>query len=209
MHYKTPKVGILTAALLTATSLFGKANAAVVFQVDLSDPAVTRIIATSALSGTDSNLSIGLDGITIENFFTSSVLYPQTTTFGGNLSPSGTSVTYDGLGTFDYSDNSGNFKAGDDLSVFANATGAQDFSTSETAFTGEAEIDFSAAVAELPQTVGATGNVISGYFNSGTADHGEIIGQWEVIAVVPEPSFNCLLGLGFALCATGRRRHSI
>lgn len=200
------KTALLTAALVTCGSLVNEANAGVVFQIDVSNPSAVTITATTAVSESDSSLNIGTEGITIENFLTSSTIaFPLNTAFTGDLSPSGTAVAYNFFGTFEYEDNDGAFKAGNDLSVYSGTAGTQDFSTSTTAFTGVATFDFSSASTALP-SVGTTGNVISGFLmTGGPAGHGNVVGQWTVVSV-PEPSSVFLLGLGYLGFALRRSR---
>ncbi len=180
----------------------------IILEIDLSDSSAIQIQSVpTGLSSTDASLSIAGAGFTIENFFTSAVTYPNTTSMAGNLSPNlGTTFVYNGLGTFDFDANNGDFTAGDDLSFYKDASpsGTQIFSIGIAAFTGTGTVNFSATPGALPG-LGATGNVYTGFRQSGLTDHGEVIGQWRVSAV-PEPS--SLLLFGLTLVGLTRRRRS-
>jgi len=204
MFNRTKKILVCSVSSL---SFIASSHAAVVLTIDVSTPGAVTFTATSEFSSTDSSLSIAYDGFTVDDFFTSSQDYDNSSTLTGNLSPVvGSGLTYNGFGTFEFSDNDGAFKNATDLSIFSNGTGAaadtQVFQTTSTAFTGVATFDFSASLAALP-VIGTSGNVYSGYWQSGTADHGELVGQWQV---VPEPSSTLLLGLGAFAMISKRRR---
>ncbi|YCM42491.1 hypothetical protein V2O64_14365 [Verrucomicrobiaceae bacterium 227] len=197
---------LLFGALTTLLSFAGQATAAVVLEIDISNPAAVVFSATSGTSSTDSTLRRTYDGFTIENFFTTEVTYSNLSDSTGDLVDQlGIGPSYSGFGTFEYSDNVGDFKAANDLSIFTNEGDAvpnQVFAVGSVAFTGSETYDFSSTPAALPSP-GATGNVISGYFQSGTADHGEVIGQWVV--VVPEPSAAVLGVLGMLMLVKRKR----
>ena len=197
-----PMKNTILVTSLVSSLLVVASNASVTLQINVSNPSAVTVQAVAGVSQTDSSLSIGLDGITLENLFTTDVNYPNTTTFTGDLSPSGTASMYNGLGTFDFDANDGVFTSGDDLSMYFNGVGTQVFDTSTNAFTGVATIDFSSTPGALP-AIGTSGNIYSGYFKSGTADHGEIVGQWQV---VPEPSSATLLLSGACIALVRRRR---
>lgn len=171
---------------------------AVVLEIDVSDPSAVTFTSSGGMSSTLSSLDASLEGFTIENFFSTEVdLFGA---LGGTLSPTvGTSSAYSAIGTFNYSANNGTFTAGDDLSVYVSGSEGADsqvFNTTTAAFVGAASIDLSAFIASLPAP-GTSGHIITGYFQSGTPDHGEVIGQWSVTAV-PEPSSTALWALGMA-----------
>lgn len=179
--------------------------------IDVSNPNNVIITATGGVASTASSLSASSEGFTIENFFTSAVTYPSNSTFTGNLTPvNGTSEVYESFGTFEFSDDDGDFKAGNDLSVYAlgnEGADSQIFEVGVSPFAGAANFDFSAAAASLP-SVGTVGNIYSGYYLTDTGgvrqDHGRLVGQYEVI---PEPSSAVLCAMasvGFVL----RRRRS-
>ncbi|MFD0894651.1 hypothetical protein KBB96_05470 [Luteolibacter ambystomatis] len=197
----------LTYPVLAAAGfvLAGQTEAALVLVIDVSNPAAVTITSTSANSQTNSSLNIGSDGITIQNFFTSAANYASSTAVVGNLAPTGSGFTYAQLGTFNFEANNGNFTAGNDLSIYATGAttaGSQVFSTSTRAFNGVAIVDFSSTPGALP-TAGTTGNVYSGYFQSGTTGHGLLIGTFQV---VPEPSPLLICALGLTVACGKRRR---
>ncbi len=188
-------------SLVAATLSLGtiKSHAAVVIQVDVSNPAAVTWTSTSANSAIDNGGNpISFDGgITMENFFTATEDITTAIPVVGDLSPSGTTTAYDSLVTFSYG--SPAIVAGDDLSVFnstASSSDVQEFSQSVRAFTGSSAIDFSGRALPSP---GMSGNVNAGFapFNGGT------IGTW---VVVPEPStWAVAIGAGCVLFAAGRR----
>lgn len=202
-------------ALALLTSITGAVQATVVIEVVVNtDTGIVVMRTSTGNSDVDATTRIGTAGITIENFFTSSVDYAAAIPITGTLTantldpiPPGGKV-YTELGTFNYDANDGAFAAGNDLSVYKGAgdNPNQVFTTSTQAFTGESTVNFSSNIAALP-AMGATGNVISGYFNDGRNDvnqgqHSSVIGQWQVVEVVPEPSSTALIamaGLGFML----------
>lgn len=194
---------ILTLGTLLFTAI--SAPAATVLVVDISDPSAVTFTATANFSQTNSSLNIGFAGFTIQNFLATPASIPSSTLGIGDLSPTGSSFIYSGIGTFNYEANNGNFVAANDLSVFSNngAPGpdSQTFSTGSRAFNGVLTIDLSTWASSLP-AAGATGDVISGYLMSGTADHGEIVGQF---VVVPEPGSALLGGLGLLILGIRRR----
>lgn len=199
-----PKLTFLAFAI-AGFALSGQADAAVVLVIDISNPAAVTFTSTSANSQTNSSLNIGSEGFTIQNFFTSSANYASATGVGGNLAPTGSSFTYTQLGTFNFEANNGNFVAGNDLSIYSSGgttAGSQVFSTGTRAFNGVATVDFSSTPGALP-TSGTTGNVYSGYFQSGTTGHGLLIGTFQV---VPEPSSLLICALGLTVVCGKRRR---
>ncbi|WP_367872844.1 PEP-CTERM sorting domain-containing protein [Luteolibacter sp. Populi] len=205
MHNTIVQHPILTFGISLFTAI--SAQAATVLVVDISNPAAVTFTSTPNFSQTNSSLNIGTAGFTIRNFLASPASIPSSTLGLGNLSPTGSTFVYSGMATFSYEANDGNFTSANDLSVFSNGGGpgaaSQVFSTGTRAFNGVLTIDLSAYVSSLP-AAGVTGDVISGYFLSGTADHGETVGQFVVI---PEPGSVLLGGLGFLIL--GFRRRSI
>lgn len=188
-------------ALFSCIAFPAAADAAVVMTVDVTDFSAVTFTATGNFASDNNTLNSSLEGFTVEDFLTTmsmAIANGSGNVTGDLTSAQGGSGPYSGLGTFDYDANDGIFKAGNDLSIYTNGaadTGNQIFSTLGVAFTGTAVVDFTAVKDFLP-TVGTIGNVISGYWKSGTVDHGEIVGQWQV---VPEPSAAAML----ALCGAG------
>jgi hypothetical protein len=173
---------ILNAALLLAagvTCQSFRSTAAVVLTINVSDPSAVTWTATLANSDTTDSIAINFNGgITIENFFPSIEDVTTPLAITGNLTPSGTSTSYDELVSFNYG--SGSVVPGRDLSVYNALVGDLDrqvFSTSVPAFTGAATIDFGGYA--LP-SIGTVGNVQVGFQPS----HGGTIGSW---VAVPEP----------------------
>lgn len=197
----------LPALLLLSLVASPFVSAVTVLEIDVTNPAAVTFTATNGVSATDSTLIRNMDGITVRDFFTSVVNYPSSSNNTGNLYDSEQTGgnAYTGFGTFEYSDNDGAFKPANDLSVFANGGDSvldQVFITGRVAFTGIATYNFSSTAAALP-AAGTSGDVITGYFTTGTADHGEGIGQW---IIVPEPSvFGLFLLGGITFCFVRRR----
>lgn len=195
--------------LVAAAMLNGAAHGAVVFYVDVSNPAAVVFTATDAASLTDSSLNGSQEGITVDDFFSAPQDYPSMGSgLPGNLSAVGGGAgPYAGFGTFVFEANDGAFVPGQDLSIYygGNAgAGSQVFQSGSVAFQGSTSFNFSGSAAALP-SVGTTGNVYTGFFESGTADHGEIIGEWTV---VPEPS-SVILTIAGGLGLMARRRRSM
>ncbi|KAF0096223.1 MAG: hypothetical protein E1N59_190 [Puniceicoccaceae bacterium 5H] len=175
----------LLAGLCSVTA----SQAAVLLEIDISNPAAVRFTATDNLAAANSSYNSNINGgITIENFFTSNTIEVAAgAPVGGDLSPViGTTATYNRYGTYQY-DNTINFGQGDDLSVYTatnEGSESQVFDTSSPAFTGEAVFDFSAFAASLP-SVGTSGNIYPGY----TFEAEPTVGQWMVVnTAIPEPS---------------------
>jgi hypothetical protein len=184
----------------TVSSFLGfaaQAKGALVIRIEASNPSAVTFTATALSSSTNSNLRRALDGITVENFFTAAVNYSPSSSTGNLIDALGivSQGGFSGFGTFEYSNNDGAFGPGNDLSIYRDGGDGifdQIFTSGSVAFAGSETYDFSSTPGALP-VIGTTGNVISGYFQSGVADHGEVIGQWEI---VPEPSSSALFGLG-------------
>ncbi len=189
---------ILSLLTLGSTASF----AAILLEIDISDPSAVTFTATSNNASSDSSLNASSNGFTIEGFFLSN---PTVDYIDGNvtgtLSPvTGTTQTYAIAGTFDYLSGTETFGPGNDLNVTANGnagSNSQVFSTSSTAFTGTAVMDLSSYVANLP-LAGASGSIYPGY-SLGPA----VIGEWSV---VPEPSTYALGAGMLALCALALRQ---
>ncbi|MDP0499719.1 MAG: hypothetical protein Q7P63_06415 [Verrucomicrobiota bacterium JB022] len=180
------------------------AHAAVLLEIDISNPAAVTFTANNNLAAADSIYDADISGgITIENFFTSSVTIAEDTPVGGNMTPFlNANALYDLFGSYEYAEDV-EFGVGNDLSVYSSATGeSQIFSDESPAFSGVAVFDFS-AFAELLPAIGTTGNIFPGY----TFDAEPAVGQWTVVGtVIPEPS-TYALGAGLlALGAVALRR---
>ncbi|MDP0499718.1 MAG: PEP-CTERM sorting domain-containing protein [Verrucomicrobiota bacterium JB022] len=193
---------LVLASLATCAAI--SAQAAVLLEIDISNPAAVRFTATGNLAAADSVYPASINGgITIENFFTSSVTINQDSPVGGTLTPflNGNAL-YDLFGSYEYAENV-EFGTGNDLSVYSSESSeSQIFSTESIAFAGEAVFDFSAFIELLP-AIGTTGNIFPGY----TFDAEPAVGQWTVVgAAIPEPS-TYAMGAGLlALGAVALRR---
>ena len=174
--------------VMSATS----SRASVLLEVDLSDTSNVTVTATAGTSDTDSSLNMSFEGFTIENFFTSAVDFSATAVVGGDLrSVLGAAGPYAFFGTFEFDDDNGLFTTANDMSVIADGNlgaASQVFSTGTQAFSGAGSMDLSSVAASLPGT-GTSGNLYTGFFKTGQADHGEVIGTW---LVVPEPPAEAL-----------------
>ena len=180
-------------------------NAGIVLSINVSNASAVTFTATGVVPDNDPATVAMNDGFTIENFFTSnqSIFVNNITgqkILGGNLSPNGNAEVYNRVGTFEFSDNDGFYKSGNDLSFVNTDAGIlnqdQVFSTASAAFSGTATLDLSGSAAALP-TFGASGTLYSGFLQSGTSGHGTVIGQYTV---VPEPE---AYGLGIGLLMLG------
>ncbi len=197
------------------------AQAAVLIQIDVSDPTNVTFTATGTFSGTDNSTYTTDDGVDLMAFFTGgaeldgaaqAVIPKPVEAIRGNFTASGALAAYNdwvrdndinelGLDLNLYESPSGSgLNASVPGVLAANLVGSlQTFSTTSAAFTGASTIDFTKEAQFLPQ-VGATGEIRPGY----GANLGASIGQWIII---PEPStYAILLGAGVLAAATIARR---
>lgn len=183
---------ILMPFMLVAASI--AAPAAILLEVDISNPAAVVIRSTDANPITNSNTFNNFLGVTLLQFLASdsviSGLIPTATLTANHAEDAYNEWWITEL-------NSGRL----DLNLYfdseADAT-PQQFNTAQPAFTGAATLNMSSAFAALP-SIGHTGNIIAG----DATLTGPVIGQFLVI---PEPSAILLLSTTSLLAL---RRHRV
>ena len=183
------------------------ANATVLLEINVYNPAAVSISSTGAFSDANDTSHTLLDGIDLVGFLTGATLANSSAVLG-NLTPNGDStVAYNRIWWDDYS---GSLI---DLNLYnlVDPSPLQSFSTSDIAFTGSASLDLTTVSALLPKN-GVTGTLYAGYSGNdvvGTSHLGAAIGEWRVVAI-PEPStYAAFLGVGaLAAAVVLRRRRS-
>ncbi|MEM9480181.1 MAG: hypothetical protein AAGA58_11070 [Verrucomicrobiota bacterium] len=190
---------LLTACASSAPVLL---PAAVVLQVDVSNPAAVVITATSANS---QNEFLPPDGGTINTGVTMIELFSGNNVGAGSAGvTSGSLNALEGLSGTDrevldlfWNDSfTGGFTP-EDLSIFQPGAFELRFETDEQALTGSIVVDLSSISSSFFPTIGTTGNIVAN-----SPDLNNVIGQWQVI---PEASTG-LLGLMAGLMLLQRRR---
>jgi len=204
----------LTLTALLFQTLSGTAFTLLI--IDISDPSAVTFTATTNVSEATSSLQIAYDGLTLEDFFESAVIIPNTTALSNDdytpgLRPSqspnasgGLPNLYSGIQTADL-DANGALGLGNDLALYSNGSSGlpntQIFISGQRAFSGESAFNMSSFA--LP-TAGTTGNILSGYLSPATTGHGLIIGQY---IVVPEPSTSIIGAIVCSGFLIRRRRY--
>lgn len=208
----------LSAAAFIFQTLSG--NALTLLIIDVTNPNAVKFTATTSNSSGSSSQRITFEGITLQDFFSTITDVPDTTAindefFTPTLVPTqspaisgGIANRYSGLASYDFSDGTGNFGPGNDLSFYMNGgsgvEGSQVFTSGLRAFNGESVFNLSSFASALPAS-GTTGNITSGYLpSSAGAGHGVTLGQFTVI---PEPSTAVLGALAAAALVVRRRRN--
>jgi hypothetical protein len=186
---------VLTALLFAG----GVAHAAVILQVDVSDPMAVVFTSTAAFADNTVLNADSLDGIALLSFFSGNVGTLDTSLDSGaiNVFDSTAGTTRQPLDRIFVDTFSGITPL--DLNFYELSSGSgfdMSFLDTETALTGLASHDLS-ALTGLP-TLGTLGDVFAGGLASSN-----IIGQWNV---VPEPSTAALMTLGLIGLASRRRR---
>lgn len=196
----------LLCCLALASLPFSKASAHVVMTVDFSDLSAVKFTATGAAAAINySDQWSFTEGIALINFFTAPVNVQDIGVPGGStLTDSANNVsaatTFAGLASWNDANpylypNGG---TGSDVSLWGNSNAKMTFSTSTSAFYGQAVFDLSGSsfTGFLP-SVGTTGDVVI-WNGNGT------LGTWTVI---PEPStYTFVAGLCALGLVTSRRR---
>jgi hypothetical protein len=203
---KFPKLSLLLSVCVAAIV---PSEAAIVLQIDITNP--NAVVFRSTTANAQSNGSADADyegGITIENFFISARNITTAVALSGNLTSSGATASFNELVTFNFGNSTP--VSADDLSVYhapLNTGGVQTFSTSLQAFTGSGSVDLSTHASAL-WAVGQTGDVLLSYQNVG--GQRVVIGQWEIVSSIPEPSAYAAIFGGMALgCAIFSRRRRV
>jgi len=184
----------LSLALVAMSSVTQSAQAAVLIQVDISNPSAVTFTSTDAFASINDSTSTMFDGVTFDEIFSASSLVSETyagLTGSGLFPPTTTGLAYDDTLT------AGDGVSTTDLNFYAN-TGSptQSFSTGAPAFSGSATVNIAGVTY---QSVGYIGEILAGYADGGSFDS---IGQYQI---VPEPGSLALLGPG-GLLITRRRR---
>lgn len=181
-------MGALAGALALGTQ---KASAQGLLTIDDSDPSHVLIIATGANSGANST-EPAIQGVDLLAFFNGSQPLVNVTNANGTLTGGNSGSSYDTA----ISDNT-TANGFIDLNLYAStSSGSQVFSTTQPAFTGQWILDLSGLGVGVLPSMGASGNIMSGF--SGSSTPGVVIGTWQV-AAVPEPGTTSLAVIGFAV----------
>lgn len=199
-------VPILLASLLALIGNTARAQVRILIQIDVSSPSAVKFTATTmAPAYTYGNVSVTTFlGITLTTFFTSGVAaIPVPNSLDALSSVISIYQTDNPLpqASFD------NLFAPDYRNLNLHSTLSEDpmaFSTGTQALSGEAIYDLSTQAPYLPD-VGTIGDIHIGNYSGSP---GTVLGQWEVVGAIPEPStyaiFVGLAALGFV--AWRRRR---
>ena len=172
----------------------GPLHAAVLIQVDVSNPANVTFTATGAPAGVDDAGTFTYHGATLLTFFTAAA--DGDLDVVGNLAPSGTTESYDASFADDVSGSSV------DLNLRAfNGLDDQVFSTAAPAFTGTGTVDFTSLAALLPGP-GASGQLMVGW----SGYPGQVIGEWAVVPEVSTCAQAGVMGLALVGWLVWRRR---
>ena len=172
-------------------------HAAVLIEIDIRNPASIVFTATSNHSSVNDSSSFGYDGVTLLNLFETD--FSTSGDFGVSaddptaMRASGSAFPY--LNFY----NGGEIPGSRYLTFWTGNT-PQTFSTEIPAFSGflVPRRDFSNANFRAS---GITGDIIVGNTLSG-----QVIGQWQIIAAVPEPCTSILLlGAGILALVSYRR----
>ncbi len=144
--------GIIGAILVVAAT----SQAAVLIEVDISDPSAVTFTATSAFSSLFDDSATNNSGVTLQSFFETAELIAFTAMPGSTLTPSGTTSSFTG-----FFNNFGSLTQFD-LNFFRSAPDGdiqgQVFSTTTPAFSGVAVLNLS--FADLP-LFGTTGSIFA------------------------------------------------
>ena len=175
----------------------GVAHAAVILQVDVSDP-MAVVFTTTAAFADNADSQPSADGILLPGFFSGNVGSLDDTFDSGAINVFDTIAGTTRLPMDQIFVGTLGILTPDDLRFYETNNGGfnMSFLDTETALTGSASHDLS-ALTGLP-TLGTVGIVFAG-----TED---IIGQYRI---VPEPSTALLLASGLLAMAVGRRRRAL
>lgn len=182
-----PPMKLLLAALFLF-ALISATQAAVLLQIDVTDPQFVIIQATGEAPGLDDSSYATTEGFFLKDFFSGNGNGTAGVALFSDLKATESTEYYSPYGT-----NYGLLSARD-INIYSTNTAPQIFTTSSPAFTGLAVFDCIAFAAILPE-LGATGDIHLGDTLNGSV--GPVIGQWQIVdGLVPEPSTFFLLGLG-------------
>lgn len=186
-------------------SIGGVSQAAVILEVDVSDPSSVVFSTTAAFAENELlDIDSSFNGITLLDFLTGNLAALDVLLDSGaiNVLDSPAATGRSALDQIFVGDFPGGWTP-NDVSIYEFASSfSTSFLTTEIALTGGASHDLS-SLTGLP-TPGTLGNVVAGL-----VDDNDIIGQWVVTGAVPEPATLTLFGVGLAVwVARGRKRKS-
>src|SRR3569833_286798 len=199
--YMKCKFVVLGLALISGMGLEKSSASPFNFLLTINDsnPSAVTVTATGLNASVSDSSIEGRIGVELLGFF-SQDQYNLYNEFPANpaLFGSGMTLSYNCIAADNYSTEAGAYL---DLGFFVNdaspaANDFQTFSTSQPAFSGSWTIDFTSFGVDssaLP-TAGSHGQIKPGY----SGQPGTVIGSWEVVNTVPEPSAGSFLLLGSA-----------
>jgi len=175
-------------------------SAQVLLTVDTSDISNVVITATGSLAGQNSSGKIAIFGVDLLGFFTGNEAGVSGNLLSGSsLQGGGSGVSYDDFEADNYSTGTGTYL---DANLYVDSTDIgsgnnQNFTTASPAFIGTWTIDLGSlgvSAGSLPGN-GLSGSIISG----DSHDPGVVIGSYDVVQTVPEPTTMGLALVGFAI----------
>lgn len=181
----------LLLAALFLFALVSATQAAVLLQIDVTNPQFVIIQTTGEAPGLDDSSYATTEGFFLKDFFSGNGNGTAGVALFSDLKATESTEYYSPYGT-----NYGLLSARD-INIYSTNTAPQIFTTSSPAFAGLAVFDFIAFAAILPE-LGMTGDIHLGDTLNGSV--GPIIGEWQIVdGLVPEPSTLALIGVGGVL----------
>ncbi|GHC07977.1 PEP-CTERM sorting domain-containing protein [Cerasicoccus arenae] len=187
--------------LIAALCLCSQLPAALILEIDVSDPSAVVFTAVPNVASANSSGYSAEEGINLIDFFTSAVGVVN----GNSLLPSALSLDGVVMDSFLY----GDFVfSGDNLNIYAaDSSDPISIVAGEIPFSGSVTFNLSGVAGLLPLS-GATGNIQGG----DSTPVGSVFGQWQAVgvAVIPEPSTYLMIisAVGLTGFVFYRRRRS-
>jgi len=187
-------VSCTIAALLMPISLAGTARADLIMTIDATNLSATTFTATGGLSTAD--YSLQGSGIALEDFFGANSTNSFGSLLSGDFRPTASNVRY----------SSASANGGTTLLRMTPGNQSHSFSVSQSAFSGQTEVDFATLQGITFRTTNFVGDVV--IFDDFGNNTGITVGQYSlVVSAVPEPSsFPLLMPIAAGLLTRNRRR---